>query len=133
MIKDFPWKAVIILAVIYLVRPLLSIMGLFDSLGPAGPVIVSGVIGAIWVGYTVFFRLNFPVLVLTLAGAVYAVLSILLTAIVRVYFPAASGDAPAALSLVLTAGFAGTLLTSVIWGAFLGLVAKLVMGLNRGT
>ncbi len=130
MFRDIPWPTVFILALIGLIRSLLSLAGLLDIIGPAGSILVSILIAIIWIGFAVSMRVINPVVTLAVAGAVYAVLSILLAAIVQIFFPAAAGEAPVPLSLLLTAGLAGALVINIIWGAFLGLTTQVLMRMS---
>lgn len=127
MFKDISWATTFILGATGLIHPILSIAGLYDSVGPAGSLFVSILIAILWVGFTVFLRLNKPVVVLATAGAAYAVLSILLAVFVQVIFPGSSAEAPVSISLLLTAGLAGSLVTNIIWGVFLGLTSQVIM------
>lgn len=131
MFRDIPWPTVFLLGVIGLIRPLLSIAGFFDAVGPAGSLIVSVVIAAIWIAFVVRRRTQQPILTLAAAGAVYAVFSILLAAVVLIFFPEASGEAPVSLSLLLTAGLASALILNVVWGAFLGLTSQVIMRMTN--
>lgn len=131
MFRDIPWETVFILGATSLIQPLLNIAGLFDSIGPAGSIIVSTVIAVIWVGFAVSLRLNQPVLVLATAGAAYAVLSILLAVIKQIFFPGAAGEAPVSLPILLTAGLAGSVVMNIIWGAFLGLTSQVIMEVSK--
>jgi hypothetical protein len=130
MFREIPWPTVFLLGLIGLIRPLLSITGLFDAVGPAGSLIVSIGIAAIWIAFAVRMRVQQPVLMLAAAGAVYAVLSILFTVVVFNFFPEASGEAPVSLSL-LTAGLAGALIMNVIWGVFLGLTSQVILRMTN--
>lgn len=130
MLRERSWPTIFILAAISLIQPLLNIVGLFDAIGPASSVIVSVIIAVIWIAFAVSMRVINPVLVLAAAGAVYAILSILLAALLQTLLPGTLGDAPVSLTLLLTAGLAGALFTNIIWGAFLGLTSKVIMNVN---
>ena len=93
----------------------------------AGSLIVLVVIAVIWIAFVVRRRTQQPILTLVAAGAVYTVLAILLAAVVLIFFPEASGEAPVSLSLLLTAGFASALILNVTWGAFLGLTSQFII------
>lgn len=130
MLRERSWPTIFILAAISLIQPLLNIVGLFDAIGPASSVIVSVIIAVIWIAFAVSMRVINPVLVLAAAGAVYAILSILLAALLQTLLPGTLGDAPVSLTLLLTAGLAGALFTNIIWGAFLGLTSQVIMNVN---
>ena len=52
--SNFPWSLVAVLVGINLIRPLLSIAGLFDGLKPIGPLVTTVLIAIIWVGIAVY-------------------------------------------------------------------------------
>lgn len=79
--SKFPWSLVAVLVVIDLIRPLLSIAGLFDGLRPIGPLVATALIAILRVGIAVFMQIDDPILVLAVAGAGYAVASILMNVI----------------------------------------------------
>jgi hypothetical protein len=63
------WALIFALAVLGLVRPLLSILGAYGSLErPWGPILVTIFIAAIWVCVVAVGRVPKPVLTLALAG-----------------------------------------------------------------
>ena len=65
------WGLIFALAILGLVRPLLSILGAYGSLeGPWGPILVTILIAALWVGVVVIGRVPKPVLTLAVAGGV---------------------------------------------------------------
>jgi hypothetical protein len=130
-ISNFPWATIFTLAAINLVRPLLSITGLFEGIRPAGPIIATAVIAIIWVGIAVFKRLEHPIMVLAAAGATYAVTSILLAVIIQVINPGAGGEEAVSLPILLTAGLVSSIVTNTIWGAFLGLISQIIMSLSK--
>jgi hypothetical protein len=73
------WDLTFPLAVLGLVRPLLSILGAYGSFeGPWGPIVVTIFIAAIWVGVLVIGRVPNPLVTLAVVGGVYGVLAILL-------------------------------------------------------
>jgi hypothetical protein len=74
------WALIFALAVLGLVRPLLSIAGVYEALGsgPLGPILVTVLVAAIWVGVVVGTRAPNPLATLVLADATYGVFAILL-------------------------------------------------------
>jgi MFS superfamily sulfate permease-like transporter len=119
-----------ILAAVGLMRPLLSIAGAYDTLGvgPLGPLIVTAIVAALWVGAVVATRAPNPLVTLVLAGTLYGVFAILLQ---QVGWNLCLGDAPEGAPSsgpVLAMSWVSILITNAIWGALLGLVAA---GLGR--
>lgn len=117
---DLPWKLIVTLSAIGLVRPLLSMFGVLDALGkPWSPVAVTVVLAVVWVAAVVAARVSEPVATLALAGVGYGVLALLLNIV-----GAATTDAEVAPPI----GLAAMILGNGIYGAVLGLVA---LGLLR--
>jgi hypothetical protein len=121
--SNFPWATLILLTAINMLRPLFSLTGLFDSLRPAGSIVVTGAIASIWIGIAVVTRLKYPILVMAMAGALYAVLSILMAVFIQLVLPGPDGEAEAPLPVLLSAGLTSSLMTNTLWGGFLGLMA----------
>lgn len=112
------------LAVLALVRPLFSIIGLSDTLGkPATPIVLTVVISVLWILIVGLSRVRNPLLTLVFAGLAYAVLSILLSAVLS---PILHGE----LQGPLTNPFAivYVLATNAVWGLITGALA---LGLQR--
>src|SRR5919202_3028587 len=74
------WNLIVLLAVLGLVRPLLSITGVYDSLGgaPWASVLVTIMIAAVWGSAVVATRSPRPLATLALAGSLYGVFTIVL-------------------------------------------------------
>jgi drug/metabolite transporter (DMT)-like permease len=121
-LRQVPWKLVFILALVQLARPILSTAGFFDNFRPQGPIIATAVIALIWVGVAVIGKVREPVKVLAMAGAAYAVVSVAMAVLLQTFFTW-SPEETASVPLLLTAGLVGGIVTNVIWGALLGVVA----------
>lgn len=124
------WGLISLLAAVGLLRPLLSIAGAYDALGvgPVGPLIVTAIVAALWVGAVVATRAPNPLVTLVLVGTLYGVFAILLQ---QVGWNLFLGDAPEGAPSsgpVLAMSWVSILTTNAIWGALLGLVAT---GLGR--
>ena len=50
-LRQLPWKLIFILALIQLIRPILSTAGFFDNFRPQGPIIATALIALIWVAW----------------------------------------------------------------------------------
>lgn len=112
------------LAVLALVRPLFSIIGLSETLGkPATPIILTVVISLLWILLVGLSRVHNPLLTLVLAGVGYAVLSILLSAILS---PFLHGELRGPLTNPLA--LVSALATNAVWGLITGALA---LGLQR--
>lgn len=116
------WPLVLGLGALALVRPLMSITGLMDIVGkPLGPWLITALISLAWVVIVLMARVRAPFLTLVLAGLSYGIFAILLSTILS---PILTGRLqgpilhPIALVMVL--------LTNVLWGAAVGMVALLM-------
>ncbi len=71
---------IVLLALLGLVRPLLSITGVYDSLGGGywAPVLVTILVAAVWVCVVLVTRAPNPLLTLVAAGGLYGAFAILL-------------------------------------------------------
>src|SRR5215212_7716263 len=121
-LRQLPWKLIFILALIQLIRPIMSTAGFFDNFRPQGPVIATALIALIWVGVAVIGNVREPVKVLAMAGATYAVIGVAMAVFLQTFF-AWSPEETASIPLLLTAGLIGGIVVNVIWGALLGFVA----------
>ena len=121
-LRQVPWKLVFILALVQLARPILSTVGFFDNFRPQGPIIATAVIALIWVGVAVIGKVREPVKVLAMAGAAYAVVGVAMAVLLQTFFTW-SPEETVSIPLLLTAGLVGGIVTNVIWGALLGVVA----------
>jgi hypothetical protein len=116
-----PWKLIIILALINLVRPILSILGLYDGLKPAGPIIITILIALSWIIIAIKTRLADPVSTLALAATTYGVFAILLPVIIGLIAPQLNPE------IIPIPGMVAVLVTNAVWGTLLGLVARLIL------
>jgi hypothetical protein len=125
---DLRWGMISLLAAIGLVRPLLSITGVYDSLGggPLAPVLVTIAIAALWVGAVVATRAPNPLLTLTVAGGLYGTFAILLQQIMWNVVLGGVPEAAPSSAPILVISWISILVTNTIWGAFLGLLATVL-------
>jgi hypothetical protein len=121
-LRQSPWKLIFLLAVVQLIRPILSTAGFFDNFRPQGPLIATALIALIWIGVAVIGNVREPVKVLAMAGATYAVLGVGMAVFLQAFFTW-SPEETASIPLLLTAGLIGSIVVNVIWGALLGFVA----------
>lgn len=130
-IKNLPWKIVVILGLIALIRPALKTIGSFAGFEVTSTVtlIITAAVAVIWVGVVVAKRLREPVLTLAAAGAVYALVSIFSAVVIQTIFPDSSDEA--SIPVLLTAGLVGSVMFNVLWGGLLGCVAYLVLKVTK--
>jgi drug/metabolite transporter (DMT)-like permease len=126
-LRRLPWKLIFLLALIQLVRPIMSTAGFFDDFRPQGPIIATALIALIWVGVAVVGNVREPVKVLAMAGATYAVIGVAMAVFLQAFFTW-SPEETASIPLLLSAGLIGGIVVNVIWGALLGFVA---LGIDR--
>lgn len=124
---QLPWKLIAALGVLALVRPVAKILGdVFDyNVSALVTVIITAVIAMIWIGLAVRLRIERPVIVLAVSGAVYAILSIALAVVIQVFAPDL-GDDEAKVPVLLTVGLVATTAFNLVYGACLGFVASLI-------
>lgn len=124
------WSLIMLLGVLALVRPILNITGGMDLLGrPVGPVLLTVLISVVWIAVVVWRRSARPVLTLTCAGLVYAVLAVALSAVLS---PVLDGELRGPLATPGGIGVVLVLLVNAGWGAAAGLVA-LAVDSRRGS
>jgi hypothetical protein len=118
-----------LLGAVALVRPLLSIAGAYDYLGgAAGRVVVTILIAAVWIGAVVILRDPRPLLTLAAAGAAYGLFTIFLQQVMwNLVLGEVLVEAPDS-TPILVISWVAILVTNMIYGAILGLVAT---GLGR--
>lgn len=114
-----PWPLIFGLAAIALVRPILSMIGALEQIGqPAASITLTVLISLVWIAAAVSARVERPAMTLMLTGIAYAVLAILLSAILS---PIVTGR----LQGPLTNPFAivSMIATNAIWGLVAGGIA----------
>ena len=131
------WNLIVLLAVLGLLRPLLSITGVYDSPGGSlwAPVLVTTMVSAVWVGIVVVTPSSSPLATLALAGALYGVFAIVLQQIIWSLVLGGAPEGAPSSAPVLVMSWVSILVTNTVWGAFLGLLATGVCRLlpRRGT
>lgn len=124
LLKRLNWPLVAALAVVALVRPLFSIVGLTETLGkPVTPIVLTVVISATWVLAVGLSRVSEPLLTLVATGLAYAVAAVVLSAVLS---PILTGELQG--PIVNPFGLVAMFVTNAIWGALCGVLA---MGLQR--
>ena len=123
------WGLIFPLAILGLVRPLLSILGVYGNFeGPWGPILVTIFIAAIWVGAVVIRGVPNPLVTLAVVGGVYGVLAIVLQQTMwNVFLEGPPEGAPPSVPIMMI-GWVSIIATNMIWGALLGVVA---LGVRR--
>lgn len=127
LVHRLNWPLAAGLAVVALVRPLFSIVGLSDALGkPVTPLVLTVVISLVWILAVGLSRVREPLLTLVVAGIGYALASLLLSAILS---PILTGhlQGPVAQPLALIPLF----VTNALWGLVCGALALGMQRLRR--
>ena len=110
------------LGAIALVRPLARITGADESLGaPAGSLLLTLLVTAVWVAIVGLGRVPRPVLTLTLAGLVYGLAVVPLSAVASTALTGTL-QGPIAVPFAIVP----ILATNAVWGAVAGLLALAV-------
>ena len=116
------WPLVLGLGAIALVRPLARITGADESLGaPAGSLLLTLLVTAVWVAIVGLGRVPRPVLTLTLAGLVYGLAVVPLSAVASTALTGTL-QGPIAVPFAIVP----ILATNAVWGAVAGLLAVAV-------
>ncbi|WP_304452612.1 hypothetical protein [Nocardiopsis sp. YSL2] len=127
---NVPWSLVLGLGALALVRPLLSITGVTDTLdwSPWLQLGVTAAVSLAWVVSVVVARAPRPLLTLVCTGLAYGVFSIVLSAALS---PLLTGELQGPLTNPL--GLAGVVGTNTVWGLVCGVIALAVRSaLDRG-
>ncbi|ALU39013.1 hypothetical protein AS188_03790 [Kocuria flava] len=116
------WVLVLGLGAVALVRPLARITGAAEGLGaPAGPLLLTGLVTLVWVGVAGLGRVPRPVLTLVLAGLLYGICVIPLSAVLSTVLTG-TVQGPVAVPIAVVP----VLLTNALWGLVAGLLALAV-------
>ena len=122
--RELRWPLIAALALTGLIRPVLSITGVFDRLGdfghPWAPLLVTVLLGVLWIAVVVLGRVRQPVLTLIFAGVGYGLAAILLNLSLHPFLESAEW--------IPAAGYVAIPLWNALLGAVLGLIAH---GLQR--
>ncbi|WP_411843158.1 hypothetical protein [Salinicoccus sp. HZC-1] len=121
--KALNWRLITALALIALIRPFMSILGISEAIGkPAASITATIIISLIWITAVFIKNEKQPVLTLVSAGITYAVMAIIISGILS---PVLTGT----LQGPLTNPFAlvSILLTNIVWGLITGGIAALLL------
>ena len=122
--RQLRWPLIVLLALTGLIRPVLSVVGVFDDLGsfghPWAPLLVTGLLALAWLAVVVLGRVRAPVLTLTFAGLGYGLAAIALNLVLHLFLDSAEW--------IPAPGYVAILLWNALQGAVLGAIA---LGLQR--
>jgi hypothetical protein len=122
-LKQLHWPLIIGLGALAFLHPLLNISGMMEIIGrPLGPILVNLFISAVWLVTVLFVRARQPILTLVCTGAVHGLFALLLGAILSPLLTGAS-FAPIANPFILPFALTSVLLTNMLWGFAVGVVA----------
>lgn len=117
---------ILFLASVALIRPLFSVLGVYDRVDGAWPeAAVTVLIMAVWIGLVVGRRTLNPIGTLALVGVTYGLLSLVPRVAIGVFMP---GQDLAPLHVTVLFGI---LVTNAIWGLLSGLIAKALLWAGR--
>ncbi len=120
--SSIPWSLVLALGALALVRPLMSVTGVSEAIGPPWAQLgTTLVITAAWVAAVVVARAPRPFLTLVLTGVAYGVLAILLSAVLS---PVLTGELQGPLANPFAV--VSVLVTNTLWGTLSGGLALVV-------
>jgi hypothetical protein len=113
--RELRWPVIVALGAGGLVRPVLSITGVFSPGQAWAPVLVTVLLAVLWVAVAVRLRVRRPVLTLTLAGVVYGLCAILLNLVLHLFLESAEW--------IPAPGYVAIVVWNAALGAVLGLIA----------
>ena len=122
--RHLRWPLIVLLALSGLIRPLLSVAGVYDGLGafghPWAPLLVTVLVAVAWIAAVVLTRDRAPVLTLTCAGLGYGLAAIVLNLVLHLVLDSAEW--------IPAPGYVAIPAWNALLGAALGAVA---LGLQR--
>lgn len=125
--RELRWPLIALLALSGLIRPVLSIAGVYDELGafghPWAPLLVTLLLAVGWVAVAVLARIHQPVLTLTVAGLGYGLAAIALNLLLHLFLASAEEIPPP--------GYVAIPAWNALLGAVLGAVAHGLQRLRR--
>lgn len=127
-LRAMPWALIITLGIVALIRPVLSILDVYDSgplEKPVGPLLFTALIAVVWLSAAVLLRVAEPVKVLALAGVAYGVFALALNLILHLFMD--SAETPP------VPGMFGILIFNALEGVVLGAIALGIMRLRTRT
>lgn len=125
-LRAMPWALIVTLGAGALIRPVLSVLGVYESgplEKPVGPVLFTALIAVVWLAAAVLLRVDKPVEVLTLAGVAYGVFALVLNLTLNLFMD--SAEVPP------MPGMIGILVFNALEGAVLGLIALGILRLRE--
>jgi hypothetical protein len=118
LLSELPWKLIVPLGAVGLVRTIPGIIGSEDPLWVSILVIILlPTVTAIWVGTVVLWRVPHPFVTLVCTGGMYAIWAMVLNVAIQGNF-----------SKLPLVGISAILIVNLIWGAIAGLIA---VGIRR--
>lgn len=125
--RNQPWQLVLLLGAFALIRPAISILGVYDSgliTKPTGPVVSTMLIAVVWITAAIIYRVKDPIKTLALAGVAYSILAIALNIALNA---ANYGDAEP----IPIPGLISMIVFEAIFGAICGLIALGTLRLRK--
>lgn len=124
LLSELPWKLIVPLGALGLVRTIPGIIGSEDPLWVSILVILLlPTVTAIWIGVAIFRRVPHPFVTLVCTGGMYGVWAIILNVAIQGNFSKLSHGPVGVLG-----GIVAILVINLIWGAIAGLIA---VGIRR--
>ena len=118
--SNLRWPLIAVLALSGLIRPALSVTGVFEGRQPWAPLLVTVLIAVAWIAVVVLRRVPSPVLTLLIAGLGYGVAAIALNLVLHLFLESAEW--------IPAPGYVAILVWNAGLGAGLGVIA---LGLQR--
>jgi hypothetical protein len=121
--RNLRWQLIVPLAVLALIRPLLSMLGVYQNLPRIWePALATVLIAIVWISVVIAQRVSNPVITLAATGGIYGVFVPLLQHFMWNFVLEKASASPPLIAYV------SIIVTETIWGAIVGLIA---MGVRR--
>lgn len=113
------WNVVVILSLFALIRPLMSILGVTETIGqPFTSLTVTLIISAVWIAAVVGKKVEAPIITLVMTGISYAFFTIILSAVLS---PIMLGELMGPLTNPFA--MASVFITNIVWGGITGVIS----------
>ncbi|MCY1140817.1 hypothetical protein OWR29_22700 [Actinoplanes sp. Pm04-4] len=119
-------RLAVLLGLVGLARPVLSIVGAYDSgplAKPVGPLVLTALVSLVWIAAVVIVKPAKPVLTTVAAGVAYGIAAILLNWALQPFLDSAE--------TIPLPGYFGILIFNAVQGAVLGVIAWLVLRVTK--
>lgn len=124
--KILNWKLIATLSALALIRPIMSMLNISDTIGkPFASITTTIVISIVWILTVIIKKDSQPLLTLLFTGIGYGILAIIMSGI---FSPILTGHLQGPLTNPIA--IVSVLVTNAIWGLITGLTARILLKIN---